>query len=120
MLYDADCGVCSHTARALYRADVGGQLRLISIQAADLPEIPPRQRLMETLHARDDDGRWFTGAAAGVEIARRVPMLWPLSVYARLPLAMSVLDRMYRAVAHNRQAISRLLGLKACRVPERV
>lgn len=70
------------------------------------------------LHACDEDGRWFKGAAATVEIARRIPVAWPLTVYAKLPLAMPILDLMYRAFADNRHTISRLLGLKACPVPE--
>lgn len=81
--------------------------------------MPPRDQLIEALHARDDDGRWFKGAAASVEIARRIPIAWPLTVYAKLPLAMPILDLMYRTFADNRHTISRLLGLKACRVPQR-
>ena len=119
VLYDADCGVCSHTARMLFRADKRNRLTLVSIQSAHLPDMPARETLMEALHARDDDGRWFKGAAASVEIARRISIAWPLTVYAKLPLAMPMLDFMYRTFAQNRHAISRLLGLKACKVPER-
>jgi predicted DCC family thiol-disulfide oxidoreductase YuxK len=119
VLYDADCGVCSHTARLLVNADKRFRLSLVSIQSAALADMPPRQELMEMLHARDDDGRWFSGAAAGVEIARRIPIAWPLTLYAKLPLAMPVLDFLYRTVAGNRHTISRMLGLKACKVPER-
>jgi predicted DCC family thiol-disulfide oxidoreductase YuxK len=64
----------------------------------------------------DGDGRWYVGAAAAVEIARRIPLLWTISVVAKLPLAMPVLDLLYRAIADNRQAISRLLRLEVCRV----
>jgi predicted DCC family thiol-disulfide oxidoreductase YuxK len=84
-----------------------------------MPDLPPRSELMAMLHGRDEDGRWFQGAAAIVEIARRVPMAWPLTAYAKLPLAMATLDFIYRAVADNRHMISRMLGLKACRVPSR-
>lgn len=117
VLYDADCGVCSHTARMLVRADRRDRLRLVSIQSAHLPDMPPRADLMAMLHACDENGRWFRGAAATVEIARRIPIAWPLTVYAKLPLAMPILDLMYRAFAENRHRISRMLGLKACRVP---
>jgi predicted DCC family thiol-disulfide oxidoreductase YuxK len=72
---------------------------------------------MEMLHARDDDGRWFKGAGAAVEIARRIPIAWPLTIYAKVPLAMPILDFLYRSVAENRHTISRALGLRACRVP---
>ena len=119
VLYDADCGVCSHVARTLVRADTRRLLNLVSLQTAELPDLPPRTELLETLHARDANGRWFRGGAASVEIARRIPFLWPLSLYARLPLTMPMLDLMYRVFAHNRHTISRLLGLKACKVPAR-
>ena len=119
VLYDADCGVCSHTARMLFHADKRKRLRLVSIQSARLPDMPARETLMEALHVRGDDGRWFTGAAASVEIARRIPVAWPLTLYARLPLAMPILDLMYRTFARNRHTISRMLGLRACKVPDR-
>lgn len=119
VLYDADCGVCSHTARMLVRADVRSRLRLVALQSAQLPNMPPRDELMDMLHARDDVGRWFSGAAASVEIARRIRIAWPLTVYAKLPLAMPILDLTYRWFAANRHTISRMLGLKACRVPRR-
>ena len=116
VLYDADCGVCSHVARTLVRADTRRLLSVVPLQTAELPDMPPRTELLATLHARNANGEWFEGGAASVEIARRIPFLWPLSVYARLPLAMPVLDLMYRTFAGNRHAISRLLGLKACEV----
>jgi predicted DCC family thiol-disulfide oxidoreductase YuxK len=119
VLYDADCGVCSHVARTLVRADTRHRLGLVALQTAHLPNMPPRDELMNMLHARDANGRWFKGAEASVEIARRVPLLWPLGVYARLPLAMAVLNLMYRAFADNRHTISKMLGLKVCRVPQR-
>ncbi len=119
VLYDADCGVCSHVARTLVRADTRQLLNLVALQVAQLPDQPPREALIDMLHARDAQGQWFKGGAASVEIARRVPMLRPLGWYARLPLAMPVLDLMYRGFADNRHTISRMLGLKACKVPSR-
>jgi predicted DCC family thiol-disulfide oxidoreductase YuxK len=119
VLYDRDCGVCSHVARTLVRADTQHRLSLVALQVAQLPDQPPLNELMDMLHARDAAGRWFKGAEASVEIARRVPMLWPLGIYARLPLAMPTLDALYRVFAENRHTISRMLGLKVCRVPQR-
>jgi predicted DCC family thiol-disulfide oxidoreductase YuxK len=119
VLYDADCGICTHTARVLARLDARRRLELVRLQVVDLPGMPPRDTLSQTLHAVDAAGRWTTGAVASVEIARRVPLLLPISVVARLPLAMRILDRLYAAVARNRHTLSRLLGLQVCRVPRR-
>jgi predicted DCC family thiol-disulfide oxidoreductase YuxK len=119
VLYDADCGVCTQTARVLARLDSRRRLRLVSLQEATLPGMPPAHELMDALHAVDTDGNWFVGAAAAVELTRHVPLLWPISVIAKLPLAMPILNVLYRAVAANRQSLSRLLRLDICRVRSR-
>lgn len=119
VLYDGDCGVCTQTARALARLDSRRRLRLVSLQESTLPGMPPSDELMEALHAVDTDGNWFVGAAAAVELSRHVPLLSPISVIAKLPLGMPVLNVLYRAVADNRQAISRLLRLHVCQVRSR-
>jgi predicted DCC family thiol-disulfide oxidoreductase YuxK len=119
VLYDSDCGICTHTARVLARVDSRRQLRLVAAQQADLPGAPPIDELLRSLHAVDGAGQWFVGGRASVEIARRVPILWPITLFARLPFALRVLDLGYRAVADHRQTLSRLLGLNACKVPTR-
>ena len=119
VLYDGDCGVCSHAARFLSDFDTQGLLRLVALQTAALPDMPLRDELLVNLHARDADGRWYRGGAAWVQISRRVPILRPFSLYARLPLAMPVLDALSETVAANRHTISRILGFRACKVPAR-
>ena len=119
VLYDGDCGICTQTARVLARLDSRRRLRLVSLQEATLPGMPPSNELIDALHAVDSDGNWFVGAAAAVEIARHVTLLWPISVIARLPLAMPVLRVLYRAIADNRQTLSRLLRLDVCQVRSR-
>ena len=120
VLYDADCGICTHTARLLARLDTRRRLRLVALQEANLPGQPPVEVLSEALHVADTDGRWFVGGRAMVEITRRIPALRPISLYARLPLADLVFETIYRAIATNRQQISRLFGLKTCQVRSRV
>jgi predicted DCC family thiol-disulfide oxidoreductase YuxK len=119
VLYDSDCGICTHTARVLARMDSRRRLRLMPLQGAALPNMPPIDQLLGALHAVDANGNWFAGGAASVEIARRIRLLWPLTVFARLPLALRVLDALYWTVANHRQQLSRALGLNVCKVPER-
>ena len=119
VLYDRDCGLCSQAARLLVRIDSRRRLRLVALQVATVSGMPPRTELIGALHAVDSAGRWFVGATAAVEIARRVPLLWPITVIAKLPLAMRILDALYRATANNRHSLSRLLGLAVCRVRSR-
>lgn len=120
VLYDGDCGICTHTARVLARLDSRGRLRLVSLQEAALPGMPQSDELLDALHAVDADGNWFVGAAAAVELTRHVPLLWPISVIARLPSAMPIMNVLYRAIADNRQTLSRLLRLDVCKVRGRL
>lgn len=119
VLYDGDCGICTHTVRALARLDSHRRLGFVSLQVAALPGMPSRDVLSGALHAVDEANQWFVGSDAAIEIARRVPLLRPISAVARLPLAASILDVAYRAVADNRWRLSRLLGLQVCHVPGR-
>ena len=116
VLYDADCGLCTQTVRVLARLDTRRRLRPVSLQASALPGLPPREELLRALHAVDSKGKMFVGAGAAVEIARRVPPLWPISLVAKLPFGMSLLNTLYQAVADNRRGLGRLFRLKACRV----
>jgi predicted DCC family thiol-disulfide oxidoreductase YuxK len=117
VLYDADCGICSETARLLRRFDQRHQLRLTPLQNASLPRSPSLAQLLDSLHAVDEQGRWWVGPDAVVEIAKRIPLLRPVTIFARLPLASRILEDAYRAVAEHRQQISRVLGMDACRDP---
>ncbi len=119
VLYDADCGICTHTARLLARLDSRRQLKLVPLQSANLPGQPSFDALTDALHAVDATGRWTVGAAATLEIARRLPVLRRFTPLARLPFAMAALDLGYRVVADHRQQLSRLLGLQVCKVPSR-
>jgi predicted DCC family thiol-disulfide oxidoreductase YuxK len=119
VLYDRDCGVCTATALALIRLDRAGRLDFEPLDRYESPDGPSRLELASELHAFDERGRWFTGGAATVEIARRIPVLRPVALAARLPLGMTALGFGYRILAANRHRVSALLGLKACAVTRR-
>jgi predicted DCC family thiol-disulfide oxidoreductase YuxK len=116
VLYDADCGFCSWCATALDRLDRRHLLRLLPLQSAatDLDDAPPEHVLLESMHVRDNAGRWERGGAAVLRIAGVVPILRPLAVAGRLPLVRLGVEAWYRAIAHNRHRLGRLLGLDGC------
>ena len=118
VLYDRDCGICTQVSRALVRLDHGARLRLVALQTANIPDAPPPESLAESLHAVDGAGNSVPWRGAVVEICRRVPALRPVAVVAHLPGAMVALQIGYDLVADNRQRLSRVLGLRACRVPQ--
>ena len=119
VLFDADCGICTHGARLLRRLDRGRRLDLVSLQAAaELADAPRLAELREALHVRDVSGRWTVGGAALVRIGRALPHLRPVAMAAGLPGVRRLVDPTYRLVARNRHRISRRLGLTACRVDQ--
>ena len=119
VLYDRDCGICTATARSVTRLDHGGRLDFVPAQVAHVDGAPPRHELLDRLYAVDHSGRWYSGAAAAMEIASRVPPLWIVSVTARVPGAMLLYELGYRILAANRHTLSKALGLRACAVPRR-
>jgi predicted DCC family thiol-disulfide oxidoreductase YuxK len=117
VLYDADCGVCRLTVLALRRLDWGRRLDLVPLQsfaAEPAAEGPSHEDLLSALHVRDASGRWATGGAAALRVARVIPVLAPLAIAGRLPGMGRVAERAYRLVADHRHAISRVLDLDRC------
>src|SRR5688500_1406961 len=114
VLYDADCGVCTATARILRRLDRRGRLSMVPLQTATRADAPTFERLLDSLHAVDEQGRWWVGADAVIEIGRRIPTLRLFTVAVRLPFARPVIDATYRLITRNRHRLSRALGMSAC------
>ena len=119
VLYDAECGVCRLTVRALRTLDWNRRLELVPLQrfVRSASDDPTRRRLLWALHARDARGRWYRAGDAMLRIAAVVPVLAPLSIIGRLPGMGRPIEAVYRLVAGNRHAISRLL--EAIAVPLR-
>ena len=123
VLYDADCGVCRLTARALRMLDWRGSLRLAPLQGfvATAAGDPTRGELAAALHVRDGRGGWHAGGGAALRIAGVVPALAPLALVGRLPGMARIAETAYDAVARNRHAISGWLGVERCRFdPDRL
>jgi predicted DCC family thiol-disulfide oxidoreductase YuxK len=115
VLYDADCGTCSHSARLLRRLDQGRRLRLLPLRAAgEVIGAPTVDVLLDAMHVRDRHGRWTVGAAAWIRIADEVPLLRPMAIGARAPMIGRLVDWAYARAAGNRRRLSRLLGHDAC------
>ena len=113
VLFDAECPFCVHTVMVLQRLDRNHRLALVPLQeaASVLSDAPSREELTASLHVRNSDGEWVRGGAACLRIAAALPLLMPLALVGRLPFAMPLIERGYRAVARNRHRLSRLLGL---------
>ncbi len=106
VFYDADCRLCVAGARRFERVLGRRRFELVPLQgpgtAAELG-IPDSQRLDE-MRLRMRDGTVLGGAAAVVEIARRIWWAWPLWAVSRLPGATRPMSAMYRWIARHRSS----------------
>jgi len=104
VFYDADCQFCVSGARRFERVLTRRRVELVPLQtpgAAATFGVPDNEFLAE-MRLRLPDGAVFGGAAAVVEIARRIWWAWPLWALSRLPGAMRPMDAAYRWVARHR------------------
>lgn len=117
VLYDADCRICSRSARVLRRLDADRRLHLMPLQdAGKITDAPTPAALRHAMHVRDRDGRWSCAGAAWIKIASEVPLLRPLAVAARPSPIRSLVEWTYWRIAGNRHRLSHLLGDDACRI----
>jgi predicted DCC family thiol-disulfide oxidoreductase YuxK len=104
VFYDADCPLCVNGARRFAGVLARRRLELLPLQilgASAESGIPDDQRLAE-MRLRLHDGTTFGGAAAVVQIARRIWWAWPLWALSRLPGAMRPMEATYRWIASHR------------------
>ena len=80
--FDGDCPVCSREI-AVYRR-LGGADAIEWVDA-----------VLTRFHLRAEDGRLISGAAAFVEIWRRLPALGLLAQLAARPRVLALLERLY-------------------------
>ena len=106
VLYDGACEVCRAMLQAVRQFDNSGQIDALDLHDDSVRTGFPgfdRKRLMDELHAVDDQGRVFRGARAVNEILRRqggvvglLAYLWYVPGYAWLA------ERQYKRIAAAR------------------
>jgi len=74
VLYDADCQICTRSARVLRLIDRRSRLHLMPLRAApDLAGSPSLDVLLDAIHVRDEEGRWTVAGPAWIRIGDRRP-----------------------------------------------
>ena len=103
MFYDADCEFCVNAARRFERVLARRRFELVPLEGPGASEFGvPANQLLDEMRLRLRDGRVLGGAAAVVEIARRIWWAWPLWALSRLPGAMRPMHATYRWIARRR------------------
>jgi len=104
VFYDADCRLCIAGARRFARVLARRRVALVPLQSpgASTELGIAGGQLLSEMRLSLDDGKTFGGAAAVVEIARRIWWAWPLWALSRVPGAMRPMAAAYRWVARHR------------------
>ena len=96
--FDGDCPVCSREIAVYQR--LGGADAIEWVDAARCDDAAlgagiDRSTVLTRFHLRAEDGRLISGAAAFVEIWRRLPALGLLAQLAARPRVLALLERLY-------------------------
>jgi len=106
VLFDGGCPMCRRTARRIRALDWRQRLRFIdATDAAARERIAPgltEAAILIQMYVVDPRGARYAGFEAALQIARVVPLLWPLWLIGRLPGIRSVGHLVYRTIASNR------------------
>jgi predicted DCC family thiol-disulfide oxidoreductase YuxK len=119
LLYDEDCGFCRWALSHVLAWDRNGRLRAIALQSPEAEALVPamsRDRRMASWHLVGADGRTWSAGDAVAPLLRRLPFGTPLAAAAEA--VPGVIDWSYAWVAGHRTALGRVLGSRACVVPE--
>lgn len=115
LIYDADCGFCTRSARWLA---AGGQVRIKPWQSfKDLGAIGLTEEMVETAAYWADGGSVRAGAESAIAHALKAKGgIWiAAGSFILLPGIRLVASKVYKVIARNRHAMPG--GTDACRLP---
>jgi predicted DCC family thiol-disulfide oxidoreductase YuxK len=104
VFYDGECAICARGARRVGPLLARRRIAFAALQTPDACKrlgVAEEDRLKE-MRLRLEDGTVFGGAAAVVEVARRIWWAWPLWAVSRVPGAMRPMRAAYDWVARHR------------------
>jgi predicted DCC family thiol-disulfide oxidoreductase YuxK len=108
--YDGACPLCIREIALMRRLDRRGRITFVDVaQGSDVSCPIDRAQLLARFHA-EEDGQLLSGAAAFAAMWRAIPLLRPLGLAARHPLALKVLEAAYLRFLVLRPRLQRLLA----------
>ncbi|WP_271300509.1 thiol-disulfide oxidoreductase DCC family protein [Sphingomonas sp. CV7422] len=107
--HDGACPLCRREIALMRRLDTRGAIRFVDATDPDTACPIDRAALLDRFHARED-GVLLSGAAAFAAMWRAIPLLRPLGLVARHPIALRWLERGYRRFLRYRPRLQRWLG----------
>jgi predicted DCC family thiol-disulfide oxidoreductase YuxK len=111
--HDGDCPLCRAEIALMRRLDTRGAIRFVDATRFGSEECPiDRRALLARFHA-SEDGRLLSGAAAFAAMWRAIPLLRPLGLLARVPIALRLLEWAYLRFLRVRPALQRVIRRRA-------
>ncbi len=108
--YDGGCPLCRREIAAMRRLDRRRAIRFVDAADVEGAACPiDRGALLARFHACED-GAMLSGAAAFAAMWRAIPVLRPLGLVARNPVALALLERLYRSFLRVRPRMQRLVA----------
>lgn len=107
MWFDGGCPLCTREIALMRRLDRRGAIDFIDIAAPDSVCPIDRGALLARFHAREQ-GAMLSGAAAFAAMWRAIPLLRPLGLIARNPVALRLLEALYIRFLTFRPRLQRL------------
>lgn len=107
--HDGACPLCQREIALMRRLDRRRAIAFVDVSdCADASCPVDRADLLARFHAREN-GQLLSGAAAFAAMWRAIPLLRPLGLMARNPLALRILERAYGGFLRIRPKLQRLL-----------
>jgi predicted DCC family thiol-disulfide oxidoreductase YuxK len=120
VIYDGYCPLCIRTMVVLDYLDAGDHLRPLDLerQWPEVVAVTPsltREQARHAMHVVTPAGDVHQGFDAFRELARAIPLVWPLALIAHAPFARTIGTRIYGVVARGR-ARGAPCGVEGCAV----
>lgn len=113
--YDGSCPLCTVFADTVASSSKKGGVILKDITKVPLPADFSLEAVQKEIHVVGKKGVVYKNADAILEVLSQYPLWRPIVWLGRLPGIRALLPYGYNALARNRHAISRLLGLRRVR-----
>ncbi|WP_067927054.1 thiol-disulfide oxidoreductase DCC family protein [Alicyclobacillus shizuokensis] len=106
VFYDGWCELCRRAVRLTRRWDWLGRITFANLRDEEVVAAYglDASRAAAAVHAyRTDRDKWYTGARAMLELAKRVPVYWPFALVLAIGIRLGVAAPLYAWVARNRR-----------------
>ena len=106
VLFDGGCPMCRRTVRIIRALDWNDRLQFVDATNAEAraffaPTLTEAEIMIE-MYVIDERGRLHGGFEGYLQIARVVPLMWPVGLVGRLPGFRQLGHAAYKVIAANR------------------